>query len=384
MTRDEYIILFEKHLAGKATPEEEAFLLSYRDEPELLDFANDESPVANQEQIRQRILDGIQERIQPPVKRLRPVFRWAVAASLALLAGFGMLWLNRSPQATETAKSAPAVPQQILPGDNKATLTLSDGSVVNLDAAADGVIGQVNNVAITKTKTGQLVYNTGSSPNTPVGISYNTVTTPRGGQYQVVLPDGTRVWLNAASSLKYPVQFTQATRHVELSGEAYFDIAHRKDQPFTVDAHKAAIKVLGTQFNVMAYEDEPVMKTTLLNGAVLLDNGRAQQKLQPGQQARITPGDTRINVTTVNTEDVVAWKNGYFSFRNDEFTAVMKKIARWYDVTIVYEGDMSQVALGGTLSRAKTLNELLHKIELTGSVKCKIEGRTVIVKKRNI
>lgn len=382
MTKEEYIILFEKHLSGNTTPEEEELLLSYDDGFNIQDFYNDQR-IDNQQHIHQKIFNKIENSRNKSIKKLTPSLWWAVAASVLLVISVGLFFLNKHDAGEPGYKSNNLVSsfKPIVPGGNKAILTLSNGSTINLNEVSNGIIEKNEQVAIKKEKNGQLVYSSDTGlPDKGDKISFNTISTPRGGQYQVILPDGTNVWLNAASSLRYPVKFTGAERHVELSGEAYFEVAKNKNMPFTINTNNVNIKVLGTHFNVMSYEDDSSVKTTLLEGSVLLSNLNQQALLVPGQQADVARSGEKINVTYVNTDDAVSWKNGYFTFRKESVVSIMKKVARWYDVEVEYQNDMSNVKLGGSISRGKNIKDLLNKIQLTGAVHFKIEGRRIIVR----
>ena len=272
---------------------------------------------------------------------------------------------------------------QIIPGKDRAVLTLANGETIDLNEASNGEISKSGNIAITKQKNGELVY---TVSNGQIGnkneLEYNTIATPNGGQYKIVLPDGTNVWLNAASSLKYPTAFKSKERHVELTGEAYFEVAKNKDVPFTVTANEVNVKVLGTNFNIMAYKNEPSVNTTLLEGSVMLNANSKQALLVPGQQGSVTKNSEQIDVKAVEVDDAVAWKNQYFSFRKENIESVMRKIERWYDVDVKYQGDIKGKVLGGSISRSESIQELLDNLELTGKVKFKIEGRTIIVTTR--
>jgi ferric-dicitrate binding protein FerR (iron transport regulator) len=273
----------------------------------------------------------------------------------------------------------PTPKQVILPGTNVATLTLGNGKQILLNSANKGTLAVQGNTVITKNAAGQISYKVTGTGHTNEKIAYNTVTTPLGGQYRITLPDGSNVWLNAGSSLKYPSRFVGNERHVELHGEAYFEIFKNKNAPFTVAAENVNIKVLGTHFNVMAYENEPAVNTTLLEGSVALNSKSAHAMLIPGQQAVADKTADNIILRKVNVEDAVAWKNGYFSFRKENIKTAMNKIARWYNVDVEYSGNVNNKILGGTVSRAENINELLNYVELTGIAKFKIEGRRIKV-----
>lgn len=310
-----------------------------------------------------------------------PGFWWSAAAAVLLIVLTALFVFNRHKPDHYSNKVLASTLKQIVPGGNNATLTLANGATINLNQISNGVIARNGEIAITKKEDGQLVYSAAVDQNDiDDKISFNTVSVPRGGQYQVVLPDGTNIWLNSESSLTYPVKFKGLERHVELKGEAYFEVAQDRRMPFTINANNVNIKVLGTHFNVMAYGNEPSVKTTLLEGSVMLNSHDRQALLVPGQQAAVANSGGKIDVNYVNTDDAVSWKNGYFVFRNENLVSIMRKVARWYDVDVEYESDVSHVVFGGSVSRAKNIEELLNNIQLTGSVHFKIEGRRVIVK----
>ncbi len=271
----------------------------------------------------------------------------------------------------------------IVPGSNKATLTLSNGKVIALDIANNGLIANTGKTNIFKSNKGQLSYKQllAGSPlkaeNTEP--AYNTLTTPKGGEFQVSLPDGTKVWLNSASSLKYPTEFVGNERHVSLTGEAYFEVTKNKDKPFFVNIEKNEVKVLGTHFNIAAYIDDSDVTTTLLEGSVQVKNSNNLSLIKPGEQAVVNNGTDRIRVRPAVIDKVMAWKNGYFIFDDEDVSSIMKKISRWYDVEVEYHGNFSNTKIGGTFYRTKSINELLSHMEQVGKIHFKITGRRVIV-----
>ncbi len=378
MTRKTYIELYERYLAGIATRDELELLKNYKDRFDIDQFDDDLS-VPDQELIRNRILGNIESKLFG-VKPLKPMSKiwWSVAASLLILTTATYILRHHTGPVQTKPIPAKIVASVIVPGSNKAVLILGNGSKINLNQASNGRISQAGPVLIKKIKNGQLVYERTNAGNNEV--SYNTIVTPKGGQYQVSLPDGTMVWLDAASSLKYPTAFTGPERHVELNGEAYFEVAKNKNMPFTVTAGKVNIKVLGTHFNVSAYDDDPANKTTLLEGAVQLSKGDHKVMLIPGQQAVVDNTTQNIQLKTVNVEDAVAWKNGYFSFRKENIQSAMRKIARWYDVDVEFRGEVSNKFLGGTVSRTEDIGEMLSYLQLTGIANFKIIERRIIVK----
>nr|WP_067061612.1 FecR family protein [Mucilaginibacter sp. L294] len=382
MTQEEYIILYGKFLSGSVTPEETEMLTRYKDEFDLSRFDDGET-IPDQKLIRDRIYVQIQNKMrintQPkPIRRLW----WSVAASFLLLSSMGLYLVNKhTSKGTDKTTQFVKAQKPIVPGTNKAILILGNGDTVNLDQTGNGRIAQAGKMVINKMNNGKLAYEKkGSAINGEDKISFNTIMTPRGGQYQVTLPDGTSVWLNSASSLRYPTSFTGAERHVELKGEAYFEVAKNKDMPFTVNAGRVDVKVLGTHFNIAAYSDDASSKTTLLEGAIRLTKNDQQVILTPGQQAISANEGPKLVMKTVNAEDAIAWKNGYFSFRKETLECAMRKIARWYDVEVEYQGKMSDKILGGSVLRTESINEVLKILESTEIAKFKIVGRRIMVK----
>ena len=399
MTRLEY--LFQLCIDNDATPEERDEMLELMALPENEPIAEkllcDAYEVPKQTRdISSETRDSILKVIYDTDKMesssrtfawRKQFVKWPAAAAIFIVFSVGIYFFIHKAQQTQLISETNK--NKILPGGNKATLTLANGSKIDLnDAKAGGVATQAQ-MRITKTAAGQLVYtiaNTNTtSPKATDKLSYNTIETPVGGQYQVILSDGTRVWLNAASSLKYPTQFAANERKVELTGEGYFEVAKSRSKLFKVITDKQEIEVLGTHFNVNAYTDENAITTTLLEGSVKiaahLKNQPAQQSaiLKPGQQSIL--GNTGLAVQNVNVDDVVAWKNGYFSF-NEDFESIMRKLSRWYNIEVVYKIDKDpDLMFGGKISRSKSINSVLNIIETTGNVHFKIEGRRITVTK---
>lgn len=257
-------------------------------------------------------------------------------------------------------------------------LTLSNGKQIRLEDTDIDKVSKENNISITKNKEGQLVYDL----SRVVGandLNYNAITTPVGSNYQVVLSDGTRVWLNAKSSIKFPAVFEGAERRVELSGEAYFEVAHNKKQPFVLSAKDMDIQVLGTHFNVSAYHDDDVVTASLLEGAIKANYKTSSLFLKPGKQALLKKGATEMSSQNFDAEEVMDWKDGYFIFRNEPIHEIMKKISRWYHIDVSYQDNLSKEAFGGKYLKSSSLKELLSSLELTGTIKFKVEGRRVTV-----
>ena len=336
----------------------------------------------NLQQQTDRLLQRIENEKQQTGKESfkgKPFYKmWWAAAVVVLVAAGGYFLLNQHPR-NDFAKAKPqSVPLQndIAPGGDKAVLTLADGSRVVLDSAANGALTRQGNVTVIKLN-GQLAYNKGGASQTEV--LYNTISTPRGGQYQLVLADGSKVWLNAASSLRFPTAFTGKERRVELKGEGYFEVAHDETRPFHVDVNDMDVQVLGTHFNINSYSDEPVIKTTLLEGRVMVTKAEKLVYLNPGQQAVLTPAEDNIKVDyNVDTEEVVAWKNGFFIFNNTPLETIMKQLERWYDVEVEYQGEVPKDRFNGNISRNNNLSEVLKVLEYS-DIKFIVQGKTISV-----
>ena len=326
----------------------------------------------------ERIVQGTLEQIRA-TSAIRPVHRfprwgWAAAILILALGSGSYLWL------THRTVSAPlsVVKNDVAPGGNRATLTLSDGTVVPLDSAASGAIARQGNTSVVKLGGGRISYK--GAPGDADGSLMNTLHTPRGGQYQLTLPDGTRVWLNAASSITYPVAFIGKDRPVQISGEAYLEVATNKGKPFIVNVEGgSAIEVLGTHFNVNSYSDENSVKTTLLEGSIKVTAGpNAAVTLKPGQQAQLTMQHLSVD-NSADTEKVLAWKNGLFDFDGASLQEVLRQLSRWYDVDVVYEKGVPNIQFEGEISRNIQLSDLL-KVLARAEVKFRIEeGHRLVV-----
>lgn len=305
-----------------------------------------------------------------------------VAAAIFIFFIAGLVIFNSRKAKTDSEIAKINKPAVIVPGGNKAILTISGGKTIVLDGAANGLVTRTGAGDVLKTQRGQLVYKdkaSGNSAATIADVEYNTLTTPRGGEYQLVLPDGTKVWLDAASSITYPVAFTGNSRRVKLTGQGYFEVAKNKKKPFYVDVNQTEIKVLGTHFNISAYNDDGRNTTTLLEGAVQVTRNNKIAMLKPGQQAVIVNGSDDIAVSEADIEEAMAWKNGYFIFDDDDIRSVMRKVSRWYDVDVDFQRDFSDQHFGGTFYRSKSINELLDHFQKVGNLHFKISGRRIIV-----
>lgn len=269
--------------------------------------------------------------------------------------------------------------QDIVPGGNKAILTLANGKKISLTDLADGSVANESGISITKTAGGQLIYTVSDRNQDTSALQYNTIEIPKGGQYQVRLPDGTAVWLNAASSLKYPISFSALKqRKVELTGEGYFEVAKDKNHPFIVKTSGQEVRVLGTHFNINGYKDEPAIKTTLLEGSVAVSSAAAGSKtLSPGQQAILSGAELRIH--QVNMDETIAWKNGYFRFNSESIENIMKILSRWYNIEVSFEGNVKSKLFTGKISKFKNISQVLKMLDKTEVLNFKLEGRRVIV-----
>ena len=321
--------------------------------------------------------------LYPEKKRIR--IWWAAAAIATLLAGGAYFTLNRGTKqiaktngVNERIKNDAVITKDaISPGSNKAVLTLADGSTIVLDNVHNGTISTQGNVAVLKLNDGKLAYNTVNEAES--GPVYNSISTPRGGQYQLVLSDGSIVWLNAASSLRFPTGFNGGERKVELTGEAYFEVAKDASKPFRVEVNGMEVEVLGTHFNINSYEDESPIRTTLLEGSVKVNSGNHTVLLKPGQQAELGKRGTIEIKKDADVEEAVAWKNGKFQFDNTSIYSVMHQLSRWYDVDVEYRGDIT-AHFGGIISRQAALSQVLNMLELTGKVTFTTKDKVVTVR----
>ena len=330
--------------------------------------------------------------------------RWIrlVAASVLIIIGAGGAWLwfsgHRPIPASPTAAPAVAT-SDVQPGGNKAILTLTDGRRIDLGTTADGVLADQGNTKVSKVSAGQLAYNKEKNKEKPVTTAYNSLSTPPAGQFKLRLPDGTLVWLNNASVLRFPVAFTGAERTVELAGEAYFEVTRDPGHPFRVLVHKGEaaaalsglssytqpvaddagiIQVLGTSFNIMAYNDEPSEHTTLVEGAVRVTENNQSALLRPAEQSSLD-AHGKLHITTdVNVPEVIAWKNGYFHFDHASLETTMRQIARWYDIEVVYQGQIPPQAFNGRIQRDLPLSDILKGLE-NEQVHFKLQGKQLIV-----
>ncbi|MEJ6980612.1 FecR domain-containing protein [Pedobacter sp. P351] len=375
MTKQEFISLYEKCSSGHCTREEELLLENYQDTFSLVNKW-DESELGNEEEIKSEIYTRLIKSIKnsSPVK-IYPWLRWVAAACVVFCMLGGLYYFNSISGDTKNRVVIKPKPVPILPGSNKAILILSDGSQVDLGASKNGLVAQQGPSAISK-ENGRIVYN---SNNASAATHLNTIYIPRGGEYELVLPDGSKVWLNSDSKLTFPVVFSGKDRTVELEGEAYFEVAKNKKKPFRVSANGTEVKVLGTSFNVKAYHNEEHVSTTLLEGSVTVANSKQSKMLVPGQQSISYKGRSEIDIAQINAEEAIAWKSGYFIFDNQDIKSIMTIISRWYDVEVEYNLSSNDDRFVGTFSRSVNLSEILKNFELLGKVHFTVKGRRVIV-----
>lgn len=392
MNKEEAKDLAKKFLTGKATAEEKEKLhrwpaLDTDDETEVVFTSRPE----NADDVKSRLFEGVQAKINleslPVRDTKRTVFWYRMLAAAAILLVVGTSVYFYTADTNSFFRDDLADAKSIAIGKNAATLTLGNGKQINLSDALNGQLVEESGFSIHKTSDGQVVYEVKSTA-TGGDDRLNTISTPQGGQYKVVLPDGSKVWLNAASSIKFPSVFTKTDkRKVQLNGEAYFEVAKDKIRPFIVETGKQLVEVLGTHFNINAYNDDNSMKTTLLEGSIkvgLVNHEKEENKteaftiLKPGQQSVLTDGTIRI--VQADMEEAIAWKNGYFKFNSESLSTVMHQLSRWYDVEVVYEGEISKDRFGGTISRYKNVADVLEMLESTKLVKFKVEGRKIIVR----
>lgn len=364
---------FELNEWRKMSPENEAFYqdavsrASVRKGLRALDNLNSDSVKA---ELDRRI--GFEEREVRRVNRFRWV--WIPAACVMLVAGV-RLWrwktqdVNKPEVHELTAKT-----EQTFPVGNKATLVLADGRKIDLGVAANGQLATEAGLDVKKVDSNLVTYGKGAGD-----MGTNRIETPRAGQFRVVLSDGTKVWLNNASSLSYPVKFNGTKRSVALTGQAYFEIAEDKARPFYVETSQGkTVEVLGTSFDVSAYPDEVSEKTTLVEGKVMVRSVGKPVVLSPGEQAVVERSDGKISVKTVDANTITSWRNGFFAYENADLKAVFKEIGRWYDVDIRFEGPVPASRLSGGISRDNSLKDVIELME-ERHIHCRLEEKTLVI-----
>lgn len=390
MNEQELSVLIEKYLSGQCTDEEKAWVEKWYEEREQsgVEFyggdtnERDKSEQRSYEAIEQKIaaLEYARQATVIPMrpKRLRLYSRIAVAAGV--LIALSIVWIREAKRG-QPDKQVAIVNQSnandIPPGVNKAILTLADNSTVVLNDVKEGTIAAQGNTSVVKQDSAVLTYQASGNNSE---VLYNTITTPKGGQYQVILPDGSHVWLNAASSLRFPTAFAGNERTVTLTGEGYFEVTKNAAKPFKVKVNDMTVQVLGTHFNVMAYGDERSLNTTLLEGSVSIQSSSGTTLLKPGEQAQMNKsGAFKIVKDEASIDDAVAWKDQLFQFSDADIHTIMRQVSRWYDVEVEFRGDIRQ-SFVATISRNMPVSGLLHLLELTNKVHFIIEGKKIIVR----
>lgn len=385
--KQELRYLIKKYNTGNASESERRTLESWYDR---LDTADPEAPSEkDRERFREETLQALESYIAATGGRWGrtiPLWKWLGRAAAAVLitgmVGAALYFPYRQKQQKAqilTQSQEIRFKNEIAPGEDKAILTLSDGSTMELAGNRQGLLTRQGNSTVNATGD-ELFYVLDPESNSENEL-YNTLTVPAGGQFRLTLPDGSKVWLNAASSLTYPVSFQGETRTVTLLGEGYFEVASNREKPFVVNANDMQVEVLGTHFNISAYTEDPSVRTTLLEGAVRvgLAGREIVRQLQPGEQAVFRPGATDLQIRTADTEAVTGWKNNLFIFDDTGIEAVMRQIARWYDVEVVYEGPKPDIRFTGLMPRNDMVSSVLKILELTGGVRFIIDGRTISV-----
>lgn len=358
--------LLEKYHTGQLAPAEKAaveqwYLDHHEVDPAMADI--------DLEAAQQRSLHALHRHIRP-VRTIWP--RVAAAASIALLLSVGGYFYLK----TSKPPAVVATSDIITPGKKSATLTLADGRKITLSDAEKGELAREAGVTISKTADGQILYEVKDAGNAAGKL--NTLSTANGETYEVRLPDGTTVWLNAASAIKYPASFSSLPdRTIELTGEAFFKVAKDAAHPFIVKTAQQEVQVLGTEFNINSYEEEPGVRTTLIAGSIRVSGDGTAQVLKPGEQSLWQNG--RLTVLPANRDEAIAWREGYFNFYDEDIKSIMRKISRWYDVEVIYRGKITKEGFNGAISRDKNMSSILALLESTGSVHFKVTGRTVTV-----
>lgn len=363
--------LLKRYLAGDCTPEERVQVEQWY---ELLES---KKAAINEEELEEDVAE-VRTRLVKSFRKDRKLFRYPAVAAAAVLIiisiGTYFQFRHRPSGEVLNANKLLSNAPDIAPGRNIAILQLSDGTEIALDEQANGAIAKAGSNTIYKNANGQLTYVANESKEKEEeALVSNTLKTPRGGQFQLTLPDGSKVWLNAASTLTYKISRTSRERLVELKGEAYFEVARDANRPFKVLSKGQVIEVLGTHFNVSSYDDEPSVKTTLAEGAVKIveTNKHRDVVLEPGQQATLDSGNT-LSVAQVDVSDAIAWKNGKLNFNQSDIYAVARQLSRWYNVDVVFKGKASKVRLSGEVYRNTNASKVLEILSFY-NLNCRIE-----------
>jgi transmembrane sensor len=385
--KDRFIYLVHQYLDKTATAVEfkELFELIEKEENKelLFDLMKDEDrksyAIADVHTIDWDTMYGqIVQPARPVRRRLFSTISLAVAATLICLLGIG-IYFGLAKYEGVPAIESELVQNDVTPGGDKAMLRLADGTEIELNQSASGVLTAQGNTEVSKMEEGLLVYKAGHQDK-DAEVVYNTLSTPRGGKYMLVLPDNSKVWLNSASSITFPTKFDGMERAVKITGEVYFEIAKRSGQTFTVQTTKAKVEVLGTHFNVMSYADEASEEVTLLEGSIRLSLGQSNKILTPGQLAFYGRDSEKIGVKNLDLpESKIDWKNGVFEFENESIEQIMRKVSRWYDRDIVYAGAKINKHFTGTIPRNNNVSKILNLLKKSGGLNFEISDKTIKV-----
>lgn len=392
MNKSLFAELLDQYLAGTISPEGKLQLKTLLDQPAYLNelkslmeesfhsdaFVGEEDP---------RIKELIQQNLRKKITGTAPLFRQpsklfrlrrliAAAAVLGIIGISSWFFIFHRPASHKEVALVNKHSDVAPPKSSVATITLADGSRIALDSLTNGIIASQKNVDVIKLSEGQIAYKGNSSE-----LVYNTLFNPRGSTVvSLILSDGTKVWLNNESSLRYPVAFVGKERRVEITGEAYFEVFHDRSKPFTVTVNGAAVEVLGTHFNINSYPDAASVNTTLLEGSIKVSKNGTARFIKPGEQARLYSNGAIDIKNDADAQEVMAWKNGYFLFNGAGTETIMKQIARWYDVDVEYVGDVKNELFAGSLPRSANVSQVLSLLELTKTVKFSLEDKKIIVK----
>jgi len=388
MEKSKFEDLLEKYLSGTASEGEKQQLTgwynSFDDEKVIVKTRS----FNEEKEVYERLVARMDEILNAPTEKAKIIsikrnyVFWKIAVAMIVL--FCGYWGWKTYQSNPGNNQVELASHELHPGHSGAILTLADGKQIFLDSAQNGTISTGGNNNIIKNGS-QVIYGSQTdNENSP--LTYNTMSTPKGREFQIVLPDGTKVWLNAASSIKYPTVFNSGLRVVEVTGEAYFEVAHQADKkgqriPFIVHTSRMTIEVLGTHFDVNAYADEPYTKTTLLEGSVVANekNSRQVETIKPGEQAFVSnTAGSELRVRPADVDKAVAWKNGLFQFDDDQLEAILRQVSRWYDIDIQCAADKKGLRFNGVISRRSNVKAIMDLLSATGVVNFKIENEKLI------
>jgi transmembrane sensor len=361
--------ILEKYAKGLCTPDEKAWVESWYNKENFYEgrIPHDEIDSA-MEAVRYNLPGS-------PQSAYKLWSRIAIAASILICLGItSLLLFHKEKPETIISKNQS---QDLSPGGNKAILTIGNGQKIILTGAQNGQLAVQGAMTVNKTSDGQVVYQANQNTSTD-SVFYNTMTTPRGGKYDLLLADGTKVWLDAASSITYPSSFGGNNREVKITGQVYFEVAHDASKPFRVTVHEQTVEVLGTHFNINAYDDEPSIKTTLLEGKVKIYKAGKSAILKPGQQSLLNLSENTIKVQEVDVDGETAWKDGHFHFDGDNIQTVMRQLSRWYDVDVEYVGNIPNREFSGNINRDSKASVVLQILSIS-RVHFKIQGKKIIV-----